>query len=237
MSTPLPTPATSGVASKSHRMHRMVVVVAWAAILIGYQAWAFATDTRPTDTAVELVDFLQGSAWGPVLLSVAYLVRPLLLFSAALLTVAAGFLFGVLAGLVVVIVASNLSAMVAYAIGRWFGGGGVASATRHPRLAASVERMRARSFETTMTLRLVFLPYDLVSYAAGLWRIHPMGFLAGTALGSIPGTVAFVLFGASIEEFDGGLPSINPTVVAVGLGMLVVSLVLARLVRRREQAT
>lgn len=88
-----------------------------------------------------------------------------------------------------------------------------------------------------MTLRLVFLPYDLVSYAAGLWRIHPMGFLAGTALGSIPGTVAFVLFGASIEEFDGGLPSINPTVVAVGLGMLVVSLVLARLVRRREQAT
>lgn len=224
----------AGSQASGRRTQKVVVFCLWVGVIAGYQLWAYARGTSQKDAAVDFVAILQGSAWGPIAIAVAYLIRPLLLLSAALLTVAAGFLFGVGVGLVVVVLASNASAMVAYAVGRWFAGDRIPGAARSQRLGAYVARMRTRSFETTMTLRLLFLPYDLVSYAAGFWRIHPWGFLAGTAIGSIPGTVAFVLFGASVEEFDGGLPSLNPITVGVAVGMLAISLVLARLVRRRE---
>ena len=83
-------------------------------------------------------------------------------------------------------------------------------------------------------MRLVYLPYDLVSYLAGALRIHPLAFLAGTAIGSAPATVAFVLFGASLESFDGGVPQIDaPVLIASGV-MLVAGLAVSHALRRRD---
>ena len=83
-------------------------------------------------------------------------------------------------------------------------------------------------------MRLVYLPYDLVSYLAGALRIHPLAFLAGTAIGSAPATVAFVLFGASLESFDGGVPRIDaPVLIASGV-MLVAGLAISHALRRRD---
>ena len=217
-------------------VRRGAVIVVWVAAVVVYQVWASRNGLGPGDAAVELVDTIKGSTWGPLALILAYVIRPLLLFSAALLTIAAGFLFGPIAGVVIVIVGANASAMIAYGIGRWFGTGTSSTTEIGERLARYTTRLRTRSFETTLILRLLFVPFDLVSYAAGLSRIHPGAFLAGTAIGSIPGTLAFVLVGASIEEFDGGVPSINPWTVVASVGLLVISLIIVRVVRRWEGA-
>jgi len=218
------------------RRHRIAVAALWILLIGGYQLWAWRSGLGPGESARRLVDAIQGSVWGPVVFTLLYLARPLLLFSAAVLTVAGGFLFGPWLGLLVVFIASNASAMVAYAVGRWFGTGELTAGGEGRKLAAYADRMRSRSFETVLTLRLLLVPYDLVSYLAGFLRIRPWAFLAGTALGAVPGTVAFVLAGASIEEFDGGVPSLDPrTLVASGV-LLVASLVLVRVVRRREVA-
>lgn len=216
------------------RRHRIGVAALWVAVIGGYQVWAWRAGLGPAESAERLVDALQGSAWGPAVFTALYLVRPLLLFSAAVLTVAGGFLFGPWLGLAVVVVASNASAMIAYAVGRWFGTGALLSGDEGRRLNRYAARMRDRSFETVLVLRLLLVPYDLVSYLAGLLRIRPLPFLTATAIGSIPGTVAFVLFGASIEDFDGGVPSLNPWTLAASITLLAVGLVTARLVRRRE---
>ena len=57
-------------------------------------------------------------------------------------------------------------------------------------------------------MRLLFLPYDLVNYVCGALRITWSSFLLATALGSLPGTVSFVLLGASLERVDQGLDGI-----------------------------
>lgn len=216
------------------RRHRWAVAGLWVALIGGYQVWAWRAGLGPAESARRLVDALQGSAWGPAVFTVLYLVRPLLLFSAAVLTVAGGFLFGPWLGLAVVVVASNASAMVAYGIGRWFGTGALAEGTEGRRIARYADRLRTRSFETVVVLRLLLVPYDLVSYLSGFLRIAPVSFLAGTAIGSIPGTVAFVLFGASVERFDGGVPSLDPRTLAASAALLAASLLLVRVVRRRE---
>ena len=83
-------------------------------------------------------------------------------------------------------------------------------------------------------MRFVFLPYDLVSYAAGFLNIRFIPFILATALGSIPGTLAFVGFGASIDQFDGALPQINPVTLGFAIVTFIISLALARLFKRRE---
>ena len=88
-----------------------------------------------------------------------------------------------------------------------------------------------------MIMRFIFLPYDMVSYLAGFLRIHYWPFILATALGSIPGTIAFVLFGASIEHFDGGLPSLNPNILAASVVIFIVSIALSRLFKKREGIT
>jgi uncharacterized membrane protein YdjX (TVP38/TMEM64 family) len=214
---------------------RVAIVAAWAATVAALTAWAAVAGLTPAEAATRIVGAIQGSPWGALAFVVVYLLRPLILFSAAVLTVAGGFLFGPVAGLALVLVASNGSALVAYGLARWAGAGTLADPAAG-RVARWSARLRRRSFETVIVMRLVYLPYDLVSYLAGALRISPGAFLAGTALGSAPATVAFVLFGASLERFDGGVPSLDlPVLVASGV-LLVGGLLLARVLRRRELA-
>jgi len=87
-------------------------------------------------------------------------------------------------------------------------------------------------------MRLIFLPYDFVNYLAGFLRIDLRAFLFATILGSIPGTIAFVLFGASIEgEFDGTLPEFDSRVLIASAVIFVISLGISRYMKRREQTT
>lgn len=223
-------------AHRPGREHRIAAAVAWACLVAGVAAWAAASGTSPAEAATALVDAIQGSAWGAAAFVAVYLARPLIFFSAAVLTVAGGFLFGAVAGLALVLLASNGSALVAYGVARWLGGGRPDDPADARRLARWTRRLRERSFETVIVMRLLFLPYDLVSYLAGAARIHPLAFLAGTAIGAAPATVAFVLAGASLESFDGGVPSVDaPVLVASGI-LLVVGVGAAEVLRRREAA-
>lgn len=113
----------------SGRRHRLLAAGAWAVLLAGVVTWALVADVSPAEAATRLVDAIQGSAWGPVAFVAVYLVRPLIFFSAAVLTVAGGFLFGAAAGIVLVVLASNGSALVAYGLARWFGAGGPGTPT------------------------------------------------------------------------------------------------------------
>ena len=59
---------------------------------------------------------------GPLVYLAFYAARPLVLSRASLLTLAAGFVFGAVLGTLLVVLGSNISASVAYVVGRYFGG-------------------------------------------------------------------------------------------------------------------
>jgi uncharacterized membrane protein YdjX (TVP38/TMEM64 family) len=220
---------------RDSRATRLVVAGVWLALLAGTALWAFTRGEGAGAAAAELVDAIQGSVWGPIVFLAVYLARPLIFFSATVLTVAGGFLFGPVGGVVLVIVAANGSAMVAYGLARWLGGENWPDPEAAGRLARWTRQMRERSFETIIVMRLIYLPYDLVSYLAGAARIHPVAFITATAIGSAPATVAFVLFGASLESFDGGVPRISGPILVTSGVLLVAGLAVSKLLRRRER--
>ena len=215
---------------------KAVALVFWVVVFATYQWYAWRHGLSPLDVVRHLIAFFGAGVFGPLLFILIYTLRPLLLFPATLLTIAAGFVFGPILGVLLIVIGSNASALLAYAIGRFFGQG-VLSEERlggiGQRYAA---RLRENSFETVFLLRLLFVPYDLVNYLAGFLRIRWVPFIAATALGALPGTLAFTLFGASIERFDGGIPSLNRWVLAASVALFLVSLGLSRIVTRRGGA-
>ena len=234
---PHATPASTEQSSKIQKGQKWAALAFWVLAFAAYQWYAWQNDLSPLDVVQRLIDFFSASFYGPLLFILIYTLRPLLLFPATLLTIAAGFVFGPILGVVLIVIGSNASAMLAYVVGRFFGQGLLSEGQAGGIVQRYTTRLRENSFETVFLLRLLFVPYDLVNYLAGFLRIRWVPFIVATALGALPGTLAFTLFGASIERFDGGIPSINPWVLVASVALFLVSLGLSRLIKRRGANT
>ncbi len=215
---------------------KLPALLFWATLIIGYQWYASVNDLSPLEVVQRLLDFMTTGFWGPLIYIGLYIVRPLILFPSTVLTLAGGFVFGPVLGVFYTVLASNASSTVAYFVGRYFGEGLFRDDGSDSLLQRYARRMRENSFETVMTMRFIFLPYDAVSYLAGFLKIRYWPFILATVLGSIPGTIAFVGFGASIETFDGAIPQLNPVTLGFSIAIFIVSILLSRMFKKREGA-
>jgi uncharacterized membrane protein YdjX (TVP38/TMEM64 family) len=218
---------------------RVVALVAWGIALLAYAIVVARTGATPLEAVRALLAFLQDHPLGVPAFVLVYVLRPLLLFPASLLTVGAGVLYGPALGVAVVVVGANGGALLAYGLARVLGAEIAGPALEHPLLRGTAGRLRANAFEAVLTLRLLFAPYDAVNYLAGALRLAVAPFLLATAVGSLPGTLVFVLFGAGlggVAAFDGSeLPAVDARLLLASAALLVVSLALARAWRARER--
>lgn len=213
---------------------KLIALVFWVILIAGYQWYANVNHLSPLQVVQQLLDFMTNGFWGPIIYIVLYAIRPLILFPSTVLTLAGGFVYGPVLGVVYTILASNISSTIAYFVGHFFGEGMLKDDGSDNLIQRYARRMRENSFETVMIMRFIFLPYDAVSYLAGFLRIKYWPFILATALGSIPGTMAFIGFGASIETFNGTLPKLNPVTLGFSFSIFIVSIVLSRIFKKRE---
>lgn len=213
---------------------KLIAGMFWAAAIIAYVIYTARSGLGPIETLRQLVTFLSDSAWGPLIFVALYIARPLVLFSAGLLTIASGVLFGPVWGVIYTVIGANLGASLAYLIGRTLGADTLQQEGEATGIRKYIGRMRENSFETVFIMRLIFLPYDLVNYLAGFLKINYVAFITATILGSLPGTISFALFGAS-SGLSEGAPEFDPRILAASVGIFLASLGISRLVKRREQ--
>lgn len=207
---------------------KVVIALFWLSAFLAYLVYTTQHGLTPFETLRRLSLFLAGNAWGPLIYVALYTLRPIFLFSAALLSIAGGVLFGPFWGVIYTLVGSNLGASLAFVMGRFFGAG------MDIELGGWGQRLRENSFETVFLMRLMFLPYDLVNYAAGFLRINYGAFLAATVLGSLPGTFSFTWFGAS-AGLDQGRPNFDWRVLAASIGIFLVSIAVSRYLKKEQQ--
>lgn len=207
----------------------------WLTFLLGYGFYAYANELTVDQAIQQVIDVLQ-SPIGPLIYILLYAVRPLLFFSAAVITIMGGAIYGPVWGIVIVIIAGNISAVVAFMVGRFFGGGIIKESDDADGLIQTyARRLRQNSFETVLIMRLIFLPYDLVNYLCGFLRIDLKAFVLATIIGNIPGTVSFVLFGASIDISQGiSQPAFNPWTFIFSILLVGFSIGVSRYFKRRE---
>jgi uncharacterized membrane protein YdjX (TVP38/TMEM64 family) len=110
----------------------------------------------------------------------------------------AGYAFGLALGSALALLAAVLGCIAAFAYARLLGRDLVA--TRFPARVRRIDDFLAEN-PLTMTLLIRFLPIGsnlITNLAAGVSRVPPTPFIAGSALGYVPQTVVFALIGSGV---------------------------------------
>ena len=217
-------------------LKRISIVILWVAAVVGWILYQRSTGLGTVGTLEAFIKGIRGEPLALLIFVAVYALRPVVLFPASLMTIAGGLLFGPVVGVAASVVGANASAMVAYFIARAFGFEFDDDDEHVGIMRKWAGRMRRNSFESVLLMRLAFLPYDGVNYAAGFLKIRPVAFLLATAIGSFPGTVSFSLAGASIESLSDGPAGVDPIVLIASIVLFVVSVVISQIVKRREAA-
>ncbi|TBR19329.1 TVP38/TMEM64 family protein [bacterium] len=189
----------------------------------GFYAW-WQSDIPVTQLPAALKDLIEeAGVWGPVVYILLFIARALTLAPATPFVLAAGLAWGPWLGMFWAWVGINLSGMAAYGVAKAMGREWVAE-HETPWMAKLEAKLLARPFMTSLLLRLLLLPFDTVNYACGLVDIPFLPYVAGTALGVLPGVVTFALFGGAWND---------PRAIAVSGAVFGASLAGAALLKKR----
>ena len=159
---------------------------------------------------------------------------------AAILTLAAGAMFGLMVGLVVVSFASSLGALLAFLAARYLLRDTVQSRLGK-QLAPINEGMARDGLFYLLTLRLVpVFPFFLVNLLAGLTPIPAGRFYWVSQLGMLAGTAVFVNAGTQLAAIQRPSDVLSPgllgSFVLLGVFPLVAKAIVAALQRRKVYA-
>lgn len=140
--------------------------------------------------------------WAPMFVGAFYIVACVLLLPGGVITIGAGFLFGVVIGTITVSIGSTLGACAAFLVGRKFARGWVEKkVTGRSRFAAIDRAVGQQGFKIVLLTRLSpIFPFNLQNYAYGLTGVKLWKYALASWIGMLPGTVAYVYIGSGLRS-------------------------------------
>lgn len=132
----------------------------------------------------------------------AYVVATVLLMPGSVITLVAGFVFGLPLGIALVSAGSVLGAVSAFLVGRFFAREWVAQRiAKLPRLHALDMATHHEGFTIVFLARLspVF-PFNLLNYAFGLTAVRLRDYFLASWIGMLPGTILYVYLGSVAKD-------------------------------------
>lgn len=178
---------------------------------------------------------------GGFLYGAVYVVAALLFVPGILLTVGAGFAFGLLWGTVLVSAASTAAAAAAFLIARYAARSRVEALARRNAKFAAVDRAIAKNgWKVVALLRLSpLIPFSISNYLYGLTAVRFAPYVAASWAAMLPATVLYVALGAAGASVSGGRGKGPWEWALLGAGLaatVAVTVILSRVARRELAA-
>lgn len=188
------------------------------------------------------LEWVQGvGSWGPLAIAAFYIPACVFLLPGSVITLAAGFLFGLGMGTVSVSAGSTLGACAAFLVGRTAVRGWVSKKIdANPRFSAIDKAVGREGFKIVLLTRLspVF-PFNFLNYAFGLTDVSFGRYALASWIGMLPGTLMYVYFGSTLrsmtEVLSGTYEGGTAQTVFFGAGLVVtiaVTLFVTRIARK-----
>ena len=175
---------------------------------------------------------------------VFYAFAALVLLPDSLLTIAAGAIFGLARGLVLVSIGSMLGATAAFFLGRSLARDWVhRRIDRWPKFRALDRAISRHGFWVVFLTRLSpIIPYGLLNYTYGITRVRARDYLLASWIGMLPGSLLYVYAGTAAatlaEVISGRVPVGRRGDILLWLGLVATIAVISLLTyfARRELA-
>lgn len=173
-------------------------------------------------------------ALAPALYAGLYALAVALFVPGSLLTLAAGALFGLWPGVLLVFIASTAGSSLAFLVSRYVARPWVEGwATSHARFAAIDRAVSAEGARMVFLLRLTpLVPFTLLNYLLGITSLRWRDLLLA-APGTLPGTFVYVYYGHVIGDVTAVAAGAAPPRTSAQYALLGVGLVAAVLVAWR----
>lgn len=179
--------------------------------------------------------------WAPVLFILIYIAAAVTLAPAFFLTVAAGAMFGVWRGSLIVMIGASLGASAVYALAsplgrsRW-----MRRVTRDPRVAAVRTAVADEGLRVMFLLRLSpLVPYNILNYALALSGVRYVDFVLALP-GMIPAVLMYTYYGRVVGDVAALAAGVAPprgpeyyVLLLVGLIAVIVSTTMVTRAARR----
>jgi uncharacterized membrane protein YdjX (TVP38/TMEM64 family) len=188
---------------------------------------------------INWIDANRAIAW-PVYF-VSYIVATVLMLPGSILTLAAGFIFGLPTGVALVSLSSVTGAVCAFLVGRYLARDWVRDRiTALPRFAALDRAAGEDGLVVVALVRLSPLfPFNLTNYGLGLTSVRFRDYLLASWIGMLPGTVLYVYIGSLTVDVtqlvNGDTSSIGAGPWLLGVGFIA-TVVLTVVITRRATA-
>jgi len=173
--------------------------IKWISIAIIVAGLVFILKLLPVEAAVKWLSgwIDQLGVWGSVAFAGVYVLAAVLLIPAVALTIAAGAIFGLLWGTVIVSIASTVAAAVAFLIGRYLARGAVERrAKAYPKFAAIDKAIGEQGWKIIGLLRLSpAIPFSIGNYLYGTTSVAFWPYVLVSWIAMLPGTLVYVYLG------------------------------------------
>jgi uncharacterized membrane protein YdjX (TVP38/TMEM64 family) len=194
------------------------------------------------DWLVGLVGWIEANraiAW-PVYVG-TYILATVLMLPGSILTLAAGFVFGLPIGVALVSLSSVTGACCAFLVGRYLARDWVAARIAGlPRFSAVDRAAGKDGFLIVLLVRLSpIFPFNLTNYGFGVTSVHFRHYLLASWIGMLPGTVLYVYLGSLAQDIaelasgTSGALDVGPWLLVTGF---VATLILTVFITRRATA-
>ena len=179
--------------------------------------------------------------WGPVFFIVLYILATVLFLPGLIPTMAAGLLFGVLRGTLLVSISSISGATLAFLIGRYLARDWVAGKIQGNQKFEAIDVAVAQEGWKIVGLTRLspVFPFNLLNYTFGLTQVSLKDYFLASWIGMLPGTVMYVYIGSlagDLATLGSGERSRTPAEWALyGVGLVatvVLTLYITRIAQR-----
>lgn len=174
-------------------------------------------------------------AFGGALYGLVYVAAALLFVPGSILTLGAGFVFGLISGTVIVSLASTAAAALAFLIARYLARERVEKAARRNKKFAAMDRSIGKNgWKIVALLRLSpLVPFSLSNYFYGLTSVRFVPYILASWAAMLPGTFLYVYLGSIGKNATGKKSAWEWALLGAGLlATVAVTVILARVAKK-----
>ncbi len=180
-------------------------------------------------------------AWAPLIYVAVYALATLATVPGTVLTVLGAALFPLGWAYLLVLIGATLGACLSFVVARVLGRDAVEQSLARAtggfaeKVREWTGRVERNGIFAIAYLRLAYVPFPLLNYAAPLTGVSLRDFTIGTLLGIIPGAFVFVFMGNTLRDAweTGSVAGLQPWQVAASVVLFGVSLSIPIVLQRR----
>lgn len=221
-----------------HHSLRIVTILFWVSIVGSYFYFKEVHNLSNEQIMKATYSFLKKEwIYWWITFMLIYTLRAVIFFPSSLLIILSPSLFGLPMAIVYSILWENLSASFGFLLGKLFGKN-ILSEEFLDKFAYLKKKMRNDSFVTILSARLIFVPFDPLSYISWFFKAEYKWYFWWTLIWTFPSVLIFIFVWAGIKNINSFKLKdlvIDEKYIFLSILMIFVSLIAVYMLRKKKK--